>query len=147
MEAPIVDLKGFTSLEELIKVEAEKFSTILGKNNLELENLFFERENEITTAISGFTAIPHIVIEDIDTFHMAVFRCKDGIKFSETHPEIKAVFLFVSSPKLNKLHLQTLASIATLIKDEHFQEKWLEAKDENYLRDLILLRKRKNKKK
>jgi basic amino acid/polyamine antiporter, APA family len=146
MEAPIVDLKGFTSLEELIKVEAEKFSTILGRDNLELENLFFERENEITTAISGFTAIPHIVIEDIDTFHMAVFRCKDGIKFSEKHPEIKAVFLFVSSPKLNKLHLQTLASIATLIKDEHFQEKWLEAKDENYLRDLILLRKRKKKK-
>ncbi|MGB6129409.1 MAG: PTS sugar transporter subunit IIA, partial [Psychrilyobacter sp.] len=60
---------------------------------------------------------------------------------------IKAVFLFVSSPKLNKLHLQTLASIATLIKDEKFQEKWLEAKDEDYLRDLILLRKRKKKRK
>jgi len=146
MEAPIVDLKKFTSLEELIVLEAEKFSIILGKNHLELENLFFERENEITTAISGFTAIPHIVLEDIDTFHMAVFRCKDGIKFSEKHPEIKAVFLFVSSPKLNKLHLQTLASIATLIKDEKFQEKWLEAKDEDYLRDLILLRKRKKKK-
>jgi len=146
MEAPIVDLKKFTSLEELIKIEAEKFSPILGKNHLELENLFFERENEITTAISGFTAIPHIVIKDIDTFHMAVFRCKDGIKFSEKHSEIKAVFLFVSSPKLNKLHLQTLASIATLIKDEKFQEKWLDAKDEDYLRDLILLRKRKNKK-
>ena len=145
MEAPIVDLKTFTSLEELIKVEAEKFSTILDKNHLELETLFFERENEITTAISGFTAIPHIVLEDIDTFHMAVFRCKDGIKFSEKHPEIKAVFLFVSSPKLNKLHLQTLASIASLIKDDKFQEKWLEAKDENYLRDLILLRKRKKK--
>ncbi|MEI6857341.1 amino acid permease [Psychrilyobacter sp.] len=145
MEAPIVDLKSFTSLEELIKLEAEKFSIILGRNHLELESLFFERENEITTAISGFTAIPHIVLEDIDTFHMAVFRCKDGIKFSEKHPKIKAVFLFVSSPKLNKLHLQTLASIATLIKDEKFQEKWLEAKDENYLRDLILLRKRKNK--
>ncbi len=146
MDAPIVDLKGFTSLEELIKLEAEKFSPILGKNHLELENLFFERENEVTTAISGFTAIPHIVLEDIDTFHMAVFRCRDGIKFSEEHPEIKAVFLFVSSPKLNKLHLQTLASIATLIKDDKFQEKWLKAKDENYLRDLILLRKRKKKK-
>jgi len=143
MEAPIVDLKKFTSLEELIKIEAEKFSPILGKNHLELETLFFERENEITTAISGFTAIPHIVLEDIETFHMAVFRCKDGIKFSEKHSEIKAVFLFVSSPKLNKLHLQTLASIATLIKDEKFQGEWLEAKDENYLRDLILLRKRK----
>ncbi|UUV17117.1 amino acid permease [Fusobacteria bacterium ZRK30] len=146
MDAPIVDLKGFTSLEELIKLEAEKFSTILGKDSLELENLFFERENDITTAISGFTAIPHIVIEDIDTFHMAVFRCRDGIQFSEKHPEIKAVFLFVSSPKLNKLHLQTLASIASLIKDDNFQEKWMEAKNENYLRDLILLRKRKKKK-
>ena len=146
MEAPIIDLKKPTSLEELIKLEAEKFSTILDKNHLDLEKLFFERENEITTAISGFTAIPHILIEGIETFHMAVFRCKDGIKFSEKHPEIKAVFLFVSSPKLNKLHLQTLASIATLIKDDSFQEKWLNAKDENYLRDLILLRKRKKKK-
>ncbi|HAS79801.1 MAG TPA: amino acid permease-associated protein [Fusobacteriaceae bacterium] len=143
MEAPIVDLKDSINLKELIKLEAEKFSTILGKNILELENLFIERENEITTAISGFTAIPHIVLEDIDTFHMAVFRCKDGIKFSKTSPEIKAVFLFVSSPKLNKLHLQTLASIATLIRDKDFQEKWLNAKDEDYLRDLILLRKRK----
>lgn len=146
MEAPIVDLKDSINLKELIKLEAEKFSTILGKNILELENLFIERENEITTAISGFTAIPHIVLEDIDTFHMAVFRCKNGIKFSKTSPEIKAVFLFVSSPKLNKLHLQTLASIATLIRDKDFQEKWLNAKDEDYLRDLILLRKRKKKK-
>jgi len=147
MDAPIIDLEKATSLEELIKLEAEKFSTILNKDPQELEKLFFERENEITTAITGFTAIPHIIIDDIDTFHMAVFRCKDGIRFSNKHPEIKAVFLFVSSPNLNKLHLQTLASIASLIKDENFRENWLNAKDEHYLRDLILLRKRKKKQK
>ncbi len=146
MEAPIVDLENPTSLEELIKIEAENLSGILGKEQSELEKLFFERENDISTAITGFTAIPHIVLEDIDSFHMAVFRCRDGIRFSDKHPEIKAVFLFVSSPDLNKLHLQTLASIASLIKDENFREKWLEAKDEHYLRDLILLRQRKKKK-
>lgn len=146
-DAPIIDLEGNISLEDLIKIEADKFSTILDKDSSELEELFFQRENDITTAISGFTAIPHIVIDDIDTFHMAVFRCKEGIRFSDKYPEIKAVFLFVSSPKLNKLHLQTLASIANLIRDENFRQDWIEAKDEHYLRDLILLRKRKTKNK
>jgi mannitol/fructose-specific phosphotransferase system IIA component (Ntr-type) len=145
MDATIMDLEGPITLKELIKIEAEKLSSTLNKDTKELEELFLERENEITTAISGFTAIPHIVLEDIDSFHMAVFRCKEGIKFSNKHPEIKAVFLFISSPNLNKLHLQTLASIATLVNDENFQENWLNAKDENYLRDLILLRKRKKK--
>jgi amino acid transporter/mannitol/fructose-specific phosphotransferase system IIA component (Ntr-type) len=147
MDAPIIDLENSISLKELIKVEAENLSPIIGKTPEELESLFLERENDISTAITGFTAIPHIVLDDIDSFHMAVFRCREGIRFSDKHPEIKAVFLFVSSPNLNKLHLQTLASIASLIKDENFREKWLEAKDEHYLRDLILLRQRKKNKK
>ncbi len=147
IEAPIIDVEGPIDLKDLIKIEADNLARILNKDRTELENLFFERENEMTTAISGFTAIPHIVIEDINSFHMAVFRCKEGIKFSKKHPEIKAVFLFVSSPELNKLHLQTLASIASLIRDENFKENWLTAKDENYLRDLILLRERKKKEK
>ncbi|MBC8526094.1 MAG: hypothetical protein H8D22_04360, partial [Candidatus Cloacimonetes bacterium] len=39
-------------------------------------------------------------------------------------------------------HLKTLAAIATLVQQDYFEEKWLNAENIHYLRDMVLLSKR-----
>lgn len=138
-----IDVEEFISLEELFNIEADYLSEDLRISKGELIELFRERERQSCTAINHFTAIPHVVIEREDIFRMVVVRCRDGVNFGVGSERVKAVFLFISGKNLSRLHLQTLASIASIVKNEDFEEKWLDAENENYLRDLILLSERK----
>jgi mannitol/fructose-specific phosphotransferase system IIA component (Ntr-type) len=117
-------------------------TSVVDKPEDELIKLFNDREREFSTAITDFTAIPHIVVDEKDLFYLMVVRCREGIRFNEKRDSVKAVFLFISSPTLRKTHLRTLASIASLTREESYEMKWMSAKNENYLRDMILLSKR-----
>lgn len=139
----IMDLHGPLSLDELIMVEAHRLAEIVSFQEEDLMKLFKAREEQSSTAFTKFTAIPHIVVDKDDFFTLAIIRCKEGIKFNEEFNSVKAVFLFISGKNLRKEHLHTLASIANLVRDEKFEEDWLSAKNENYIRDLILLSERK----
>lgn len=138
----ILDLEGPLTLLELFKIEAKRMHQKLGISKKDMIDLFKDREKQSTTAFTPFTAIPHIVVDNDDFFSLIVIRCKEGIYFSEDFNSVKAVFLFISSKNLRKEHLNTLASIANLVRGESFEEDWLSAKNENYLRDLILLSER-----
>ena len=139
----ILDLKGPLTLAELIDIEAQRLSQVIDFDKDYLIELFRERENISSTAFTEFTAIPHIVIDKDDFFSLTIIRCKEGINFNEKFQSVKSVFLFISSKNLRKEHLHTLASIANLVRDESFEESWLNAKNDNYIRDLILLSERK----
>ncbi len=139
----ILDLKGPLTLDELFVIEARNLTHVVKKSEKELIELFNDREREASTALTEFTAIPHIVVDEKDLFYLMVVRCREGIRFNEKKKSVKAVFLFISSPTLRKTHLRTLASIASLTREESYEKEWMNAKNENYLRDMILLSKRK----
>ena len=101
-----------------------------------------ERENQSTTALTPFLAIPHIIVEGEHSFSLLVARCKKGISFSDEDKEIKAVFVLAGSLDERPFHLRALAAVAGIVQDPHFEEKWLAAKDEHALRDILLLGKR-----
>jgi mannitol/fructose-specific phosphotransferase system IIA component (Ntr-type) len=147
--------------DKLVKVS--EFFDIERKDNLDdffdfmSENLAFhtplekakimktikERQEEASMAVSPFVAIPHIILDEIDDFVLMLVRSKAGIYFSENEPAVKAVFVFAGSKEDREFHLKTLASIATLVQEPEFENKWMNAKDSEYLRDMILLSKRK----
>ncbi len=142
-ESNFIDVNRLLTLEELFKIEADYLTEDLKISKEELIDLFRKREEQSCTAINHFTAIPHVVIDREDIFKMVVVRCSEGVNFGVGSERVKAVFLFVSGKNLSRQHLQTLASIASIVKNEDFEEKWLEAENENYLKDLILLSERK----
>ena len=72
-----------------------------------------------------------------------VIRCKEGIKFTSKENSVKAVFIFIGAKEDRIFHLKTLSAIATLVQQDDFEEKWLNAKNIHYLRDIVLLSKRK----
>jgi len=101
-----------------------------------------ERENQSTTALTPFLAIPHIIVEGEHSFSLLIARCKNGIFFSDEDKEIKAVFVLAGTMDERPFHLRALAAVAGIVQDPHFEEKWLAAKDEDALRDILLLGKR-----
>lgn len=147
-ESKFLDIGDLVSKEELFEIEASSLVEDIGISKDELIKLFRKREAQANTAINHFTAIPHIVLEDTDIFKMLVIRCKEGAYFCTGSERVKAIFLFISGKDLSKQHLQTIASIVSIVRNEEFEEKWLKAENENYLRDIVLLseRKRFNKK-
>jgi len=142
-ESNFIDVDELLSLEELFNIEADYLTEDLKISKDELIKLFRKREEQSCTAINHFTAIPHVVIDRENIFKMVVLRCSEGVNFGVGSERVRAVFLFISGKNLSRQHLQTLASIASIVKNEDFEDKWLEAENENYLKDLILLSERK----
>ncbi|MDA3940798.1 MAG: amino acid permease [Spirochaetia bacterium] len=138
-DSVVLDLKGHFVLDDFLKKISIPLGVDLGIESKEIFRLLKNRENDSSTAISSFVSIPHIILEKTEVLHMMIVRCRDGVTFSETEKSVKAIFLIVGNEGERVLHLRLLASIATLVQENGFEDKWLNAKDVNYLRDMILL--------
>ncbi len=102
-------------------------------------DLMRKRERESSTAIGPHLAIPHIVIEGIDTFGILLARCHAGVYFSDASPEVNAVFVLVGSKDARNFHLRALSAIAQITQSPDFEERWLSARSIEGLRDVVLL--------
>ena len=91
--------------------------------------LLRERENESSTAISDFVAIPHVIIGGEKQFHLALVRSVEGIRFSEGQQAVHAVFILVGSKDMRNLHLRALAAIAQVVQQPSFAKRWMKGKN------------------
>ena len=141
-ECTILDIDHTIKMEEFFKLIAGKMAGNLGIKPGILFNLLIERERETTTAITPHIAIPHIIIEGEHKFDILLARCREGIGFSEDAPAVNTVFVLVGTKDERNFHLRALAAIAQIVQNPHFKDRWLAAKSEESLRDIVLLGKR-----
>jgi len=73
---------------------------------------------------------------------MLLVRCKDGIIFPGTEDKVHTVFVIAGTKDERSFHLRTLSAIAQITQEPRFEEKWMNAKDKEALRDIVLLGKR-----
>ena len=138
----ILDIKNKTGFNYFLNILADSVSGEIGLDKKEIIRLFNEREEESSTVISPFVAIPHIIIPGSNRFKLAVVRCKEGIEFEGENASIKAVFVLFGTKDERSFHLKALSAIAQIIQNPHFEKAWLSAKDKNQLKDIILLSER-----
>jgi mannitol/fructose-specific phosphotransferase system IIA component (Ntr-type) len=129
-------------MEEFFRALAGVLAKQLNMEQDAILKRLIERESESSTALSPSIAIPHIIIPGEHKFEILLARCKKGIRFSEAAPHVTAVFVLIGSRDERNAHLQALASIAQIVQEPNFEKKWLNAKNTEALRDLILLGKR-----
>jgi basic amino acid/polyamine antiporter, APA family len=142
-DASVIDVEGSLDYEQLLFMVAKK---IANKTEMDVKTIierFKKRQQECNTAISSFLAIPHILIDGKSCNFMLVIRCKDGVRFSENEPDVKAIFFLCGTKDRRVLHLKTIASLATLVGQSGFQEKWLNKENPIELKNLMMLSKRK----
>ncbi|MGM0443740.1 MAG: amino acid permease [Fibrobacterota bacterium] len=133
------DPAGPLTAQELFAVAAQELSTSLKETPDEVHSLLSEREEESSTALTDFVAIPHIICQEGQDFALCLIRCREGVHFNETHPAVRAVFVLAGAKSERNLHLQMLSAIAQIVQNPDFQQKWSGAKTSQHLRDICLL--------
>jgi mannitol/fructose-specific phosphotransferase system IIA component (Ntr-type) len=141
-QAKIIDLGDLQKKEKVFRHLAEEAADLVALSADEIERLINEREEESSTAISPFLAIPHVILEGENKFKLMIARSAKGIYFSEKYSAVKAVFLLMGTRDERQFHLQVLAAIAQAMQDKSFEKLWNAAETSEHLRDVILLSKR-----
>ncbi len=141
-QAIVMDVAGPLKSAEFFAMVADEMAGRLGIEKAIMMKLLHDREKDSSTVLTPCLAIPHIVVAGKERFEIMLARCRDGVEFSESAPNIRAIFILAGSPDERNFHLRALAGLAQIVQDAHFEEKWMKAKGREDLRDLILLGKR-----
>jgi mannitol/fructose-specific phosphotransferase system IIA component (Ntr-type) len=139
-----VELNGQVDLQNVWRDIAQKMRCEFA-DYIDLDKfirLLEERESESSTAINSFVAVPHIIVDSQNVFKIILVRAREGIRFSEDHPEVKCCFILAGSKDRRNLHLRALAAIAKIVQEPEFEDEWLGAESHQHLKDLFLLAQR-----
>jgi amino acid transporter/mannitol/fructose-specific phosphotransferase system IIA component (Ntr-type) len=143
-EAPVLDLEGEVSFDYFLRQGSEALAKHLDSVDAqEIANLIQQREAESPTAITDFVAVPHLVLEGSNKMCVMLVRARDGIRFSDEHSCVRAVFVLAGTRDLRHVHLRALAAIAHVVQNKGFEKAWLQARRPEELRSLFLLSQRK----
>ena len=142
-DCKILDLENSLNMKEFFKEVAKSIFAEPGVDEEVIFNLLNEREKESSTVIRDGLAIPHIIIEGEHKFRILLARCKDGINFPSAKRPVRVVFVLAGTRDERNLHLRALAAIAEIAQGSSFDKRWLEARNIDVLRDIILLAERK----
>lgn len=141
--AIVLDIDKTICVDEFFHIAAGVLSEKLNMESTAIFKSLLDREQENSTVLSPGLAIPHIIIEGEHKFDLLLVRCKGGINFSKNHPSIHAVFVLIGTKDERNFHLFALAAIAQIVQDTQFDKQWLNAKNKESLKDIVLLGKRK----
>lgn len=87
-----------------------------------------ERERLSSTGIGDGIAIPHCLIPQVNSTHIAFGRKLDGARFdSVDNQPVSLFFLLVGSEGNSNLHLQVLSKLARYLHDHMFCSRLLTA--------------------
>lgn len=137
--ADFIDMEAACKRKELFELAAARFSERTGSDTDGMLHLLEKRESISSTALNSFLAIPHIVCDKSNDFHMLAVRNSRGIDFGPEKQNIHAVFFLAGPMKERNLHLQALSAIAQIAGAKEFEKLWLNASSEEALRHLLLL--------
>ena len=76
-------------------------------------------------------------------FEIFLVRVKKGVIFSQDSPKVHSIFVLVGTRDERNFHLRALAAIAQIVQADDFDKNWMRARNENELKDIILLGERK----
>lgn len=137
-----IDLDEAMPVEDFFGLVAEKMAGRLRISKPALLELLVAREAESSTVLRPGLAIPHIVIEGEKTFDILLARSREGIVFSEDAPRVHLAFVLVGTRDERNFHLRVLSAIAQIVQSHGFDKKWMRARGEQALRDVVLLAER-----
>jgi Trk K+ transport system NAD-binding subunit/mannitol/fructose-specific phosphotransferase system IIA component (Ntr-type)/Kef-type K+ transport system membrane component KefB len=139
-ESVVIDIDRNVELEPFFKQVAETMSHRLRQSPDAIFESLMEREKKASTAIGPGLAIPHIIIDGEHSFSILLARCKEGIAFPGAARPVHTVFVLAGTMDERDFHLQALSNIAEMVQDSRFEKRWLRARNERALREVVLQR-------
>jgi len=142
-ECKILDIEESITMDAFFREASNTLKDELGMDANSIYDFLIKREKESSTVIRPGLAIPHIVIDGREKFKILLTRCKEGIVFPDSESKVHIVFMLIGSRDERNFHLRALAAIAEIAQGKDFDKRWLEARDSEELRNIILLAERK----
>jgi APA family basic amino acid/polyamine antiporter len=139
--AQVLDLPGPMELDELFEQLSELLAQRLDISKDDAWEKLHSRERDSTTALEPRLAIPHIVL-DGPGFDIIPVRVKGGVHFNADAENVRVIFALAGARDERNFHLKCLMAIAQIMQDDAFEKDWNSARDEEELKNLILLTKR-----
>jgi len=134
------DVKGETKegvIRELIGLLV-KTGSIKEKDVPKLIRILLEREALGSTGIGQGVAIPHGKSDCVSQLVGALGICRQGVNFDSLDGESTRIFFLLVAPEDSAgPHLKALARISRLLKEKHFREGLLNAKEEKTLTKIL----------
>lgn len=121
-----------TSKEDVIRELAQMMAQVCTEVPADdIYKILLEREHLGSTGIGNGVAIPHGKLPALNQIVTGFGRSIEGITFDSQDSKPAHLFFVLLAPGNSaSLHLKTLARLSRLLKDAHFRNKLIEAKDE-----------------
>ena len=137
-----LELKGGTKEEiitELVNIIADQDKLI--DRQMVIADVL-ERENTMSTGMEHGIALPHAKTDGIHYNAVVVGIKKEGINFESIDGQLSRLFVLIVSPKkASGLHVQFLAAVGSILRDEALREAVINAATVHDAVDLLRKRK------
>lgn len=134
----IVDLKNKTKqdvLQELVDVISAA-PEVTDKNDFFIS--IMKREKIMSTGIGIGLAVPHVKIDSVKDFVMAIGRKKEGIDFDSLDGKpVYLVIMIGANTEQRDDYLKVLAKISLLLKNPEFREKMMNVSNADEIIELL----------
>ncbi len=135
----VLDIQGSVDLDSFLRLVAERLAARVNVPAPDLVSALRAREAESSTTLTPDLAVPHVIIEGERKFEILLARSRDGVAFSDSAPVVHGIFVLVGTQDERNFHLRALAALAQVVGNQEFMPKWMKARGEQALRDLVLL--------
>jgi APA family basic amino acid/polyamine antiporter len=142
-ECEIIDLYKYMRPDKFTMLIASKLGERLKLHPKKLYKLLLKREKDSNVVVHPGVAIVSHMIKGRDKFDMIFVRSRMGIFLSDDVDPVHAFFIIVSSPDKKSFYMHSLMWIIQ-IATEDFEKKWIAAKTDEELREIILKSWKKN---
>ncbi len=131
----INSVKKKDALKEMWKIIADKPE--IGDPN-ELYKKFIEREKIMSTGIGAGIAVPHVKLNSVKDFVIAIGISKNGIKFDSLDGKPVHIIIMIAAPAHKHAeYLKLLAQIVLILKNPELRKKIIRSKNEDEIFELL----------
>ncbi|MBS0014304.1 MAG: PTS sugar transporter subunit IIA [Desulfobacterales bacterium] len=116
----------------------EPVAALTGLEQRNIVRVLIERERLGSTGIGDGIAIPHGKINGIESLVLGFGLSRNGVNFDALDGKPAYIFfLLLSADNSTGLHLQVLARISKLLRDQDFKKKLMGAQSAQQIMDVI----------
>lgn len=95
------------------------------------------REEKGSTAVGEGIAIPHAKSEAVKAPSLAAMTVLEGVDYEALDDEPSNLLFMIAAPNDGDVHLEVLSRLMTILMDEDFREKLMNAKDKDEFLKII----------
>ncbi len=143
----VIDLSEAQSFQAIVHQVSATLVEPLGLSHERITQGFLEGSHYGITPVSQGVALPHQRLSEIAHPYLVMVRCRAGLDlhlegsdsvFRDPEERVFALFFLASPEAFPGRHLRVLANIASRIDEEQFMAAWLEAENEQELKEVLL---------